>query len=255
MRVVPLLQLTDNYAYLVIDAATRAAAVIDCAEAAPVLAAVERERVELKAILPTHHHLDHVAGHTDLLAARPDLTVYGADDRIPDLTTTVRDGDRIRVGDLEARVLFIPAHTSGHVAYYFEREAAVFTGDTLFAGGCGRLFEGDAATMFASLAKLRALPDATRVYFGHEYTETNLRFALTLEPGNQALREKYDWVLQRKREHQPTTPTTIVSEKQTNPFFRSQSAELRETLRQRFPDLRMDDVSVFAKTRALKDVF
>lgn len=255
MRVVALLQLTDNYSYLVIDEATRAAAVIDCADAHSTLAAAEREQVELKAILATHHHFDHVAGNADLVAARPGLSVYGADDRIPGLTTTVRDGDRVGIGNLEVRVLFVPAHTSGHVAYHFEREAALFTGDTLFAGGCGRLFEGDAATMFASLAKLRVLPDETKVYFGHEYTETNLRFALTLEPDNQALRRKHDWVLQRRREHEPTTPTTIASEKETNPFFRPHSPELRETLRRRFPDLEMDDVSVFAQTRALKDVF
>jgi hydroxyacylglutathione hydrolase len=255
MKVIPLLQLADNYAYLVIDEQTREAAVVDCAEVDSVLAAAARELAELKAILPTHHHYDHVAGHADLLAAKPDLRVYGADARIPGLTTTVEDGDRIRVGTLDARVLFVPAHTSGHVAYYFEQEGALFTGDTLFAGGCGRLFEGDAAMMFVSLAKLRALPNETRVYFGHEYTETNLRFALTLEPGNDALRKKYKWAVECKQRQAPTTPTTIASEKETNPFFRWHSPELQESLRRRFPDLLIDEVSVFAKTRALKDVF
>jgi hydroxyacylglutathione hydrolase len=255
MKVVPLLQLTDNYAYLVIDEPSREAGVVDCAEADSVLAAAEREQVELKAILPTHHHYDHVAGNADLLAARPDLRVYGADTRIPGLTTMVEDGDRIRMGSLEARVLFVPAHTSGHVAYYFEQQGALFTGDTLFAGGCGRLFEGDAAMMFVSLSKLCALPDETRVYFGHEYTETNLRFALTLEPGNDTLRKKYEWAVECNRKHEPTTPTTVASEKETNPFFRWHSPELRESLRPKFPDLPMDDLSVFAKIRALKDVF
>jgi hydroxyacylglutathione hydrolase len=255
MKILPLLQLADNYAYLIIDEQTREAAIVDCAEAASVLAAAEREQVELKAILPTHHHYDHVAGHADLLAAKPNLRVYGVDARIPGLTTTVDDGDRIRVGSLEACVLFVPAHTSGHVAYYFEQDGALFSGDTLFAGGCGRLFEGDAATMFASLAKLRGLPNETKVYFGHEYTETNLRFALTLEPDNEALRKKYEWAVECNRKHEPTTPTTVASEKETNPFFRWHSPELRESLRRRFPDLPMDEVAVFTKTRALKDVF
>ncbi len=255
MRVIPIPQLMDNFAYLVVDEANRHAAIVDCAEAEPVLATVERERVRLTAILPTHHHYDHVGGNEDLLAAHPGLEVYGVDNRIPGLTRTVANGDRVRVGNLEARVIFIPAHTSGHIAYYFERDRAVFTGDTLFAAGCGRLFEGDAAMMIKSLSKLMALPDDTSVYFGHEYTEKNLRFALTLEPTNQALREKHAWAVAQNRNSQPTTPTTIGEEKATNPFFRWSSPELRRTLHQKFPALPMDDVSVFAKTRALKDAF
>ncbi len=255
MKVVAIPQLADNYAYLVIDEATRRAGIVDCAEAAPVLAAVERERVELCAILPTHHHYDHIGGNGELLAAHPRLAVYGVDERIAGLTQKVGDGDQVHLGSLRARVIFIPAHTSGHIAYYFERERTLFTGDTLFAGGCGRLFEGDAAMMIQSLSKLSALPDETRVYFGHEYTEKNLRFALTLEPENMALREKYAWARARAAKGEPTTPTTIGSEKATNPFLRWASPELRRTLHTRFPDLPMADVDVFAKIRALKDVF
>ena len=255
MNVIPVPQLTDNYAYLVVDESTRDAGIVDCAEAAPVLAAVEAAGVRLTAILPTHHHYDHVGGNTDLLAAHPDLTVYGFDERIPGLTQRVQDGDALRLGALAARVIFIPAHTTGHIAYHFPREQAVFTGDTLFAGGCGRLFEGDAAMMIASLSKLTGLPDETRVYFGHEYTEKNLRFALTLEPQNAALREKHAWAEQQTRDGGATTPTTIGAEKATNPFLRWASAELRATLRAQHPELPMDDVSVFAKTRELKDHF
>ena len=257
MHVTPIPQLSDNYAYLVVDEATREAAIVDCAEAAPVLQAVRDAGVRLTAILPTHHHYDHVGGNEDLLRHQR-LEVYGyagQAERIPGCTREVRDGDTIRVGALAARIIFIPAHTSGHVAYFFESEHAVFTGDTLFAGGCGRLFEGDAAMMLGSLAKLMRLPDDTRVYFGHEYTEKNLRFALTLEPHNAALREKHAWAVEQTRRQQPTTPTTIGSEKATNPFFRWSSPELRATLHARFPDLPLDDVSVFAKTRALKDAF
>lgn len=255
MKVIPIPQLMDNYAYLVIDLATGDAGVVDCAEAGPVLAAVARERVHLTAILPTHHHYDHVGGNEALLAARPELTVYGFDERIPGLTRRVRDGDRLRLGGQEARVIFIPAHTTGHIAYYFEQARSVFTGDTLFAGGCGRLFEGDAAMMIHSLSKLLALPDDTRVYFGHEYTEKNLRFALTLEPNNAELRQKHAWAVEQNRRNLPTTPTTLASEKNTNPFLRWRSPELRATLKERFPDLPMDDVAVFAKTRALKDEY
>ncbi len=257
MRVIPVAQLTDNYAYLVIDPSAHKAAVVDCAEAAPVLDAAQQAGVDLVAILPTHHHWDHIGGNEDLLKQKR-LTVYGyagQAQRIPGCTDEVSEGDTIAVGNLRARIVFIPAHTSGHVAYHFTQEHAVFTGDTLFAAGCGRLFEGDAAQMMASLSKLMALPDDTEVYFGHEYTEKNLRFALTLEPDNAALREKHAWALAQRRRNRPTVPTTIGSEKATNPFLRWRSPELRASLLRQFPDLPQDDVSVFAKTRALKDAF
>ena len=257
MRVVPIPQLADNYAYLVIDEVTNKAGIVDCAEAEPVLRAVREAHVELIAILPTHHHYDHVGGNEDLLTHGA-LEVYGYTGqgaRIPGCTREVHEGEVVRIGRLEVRIIFIPAHTSGHVAYHFEREHSVFTGDTLFAGGCGRLFEGDAAMMLRSLSKLLALPDETRVYFGHEYTEKNLRFALTLEPHNAALQRKHAWAVECNRKHEPTVPTTIGSEKATNPFFRWHSAELQASLHRQFPDLPLDDVSVFAKTRALKDAF
>ena len=259
MEIVPVPQLSDNYAYLLIDGETGEGAVVDCAEAAPVLAEARARSVRLGAVLATHHHFDHVGGNADLLAAAPGLRVYGsADDapRIPGITHRVRDGDTLEVGHVRGRVILIPAHTSGHVAYYFPTERAVFTGDTLFAGGCGRLFEGDAAQMMASLAKLAALPDDTRVYCGHEYTEKNLRFAATLEPGNRALQEKLAAVEKLRRAHRPTVPSTIAEEKATNPFLRTDSPELAASLRARRPDVPAGDrVALFAAVRQLKDRF
>jgi hydroxyacylglutathione hydrolase len=260
VRVVPVPQLQDNYAYLAIDPTTGSAGVVDVAEAAPVLDAARRERVEIVAILSTHHHFDRVGGNEDLIrgCAPRAVRVYGyAGDRerIPGITDGLEHGQSFELGRLRAEAIFIPAHTRGHLAYYFPEESVVFTGDTLFAGGCGRLFEGDAAQMKGSLERLAQLPDDTRVYCGHEYTQNNLRFAATLEPGNQALQRRRQEVDQLRQVGHPTVPTTIAIEKATNPFLRSQSRELRESLRTRFPDLGEDAVAVFAATRRLKDTF
>jgi hydroxyacylglutathione hydrolase len=259
MDVFPIPQLSDNYAYLLVDPSTRDAAVVDCAEAQPVLDEVARRGVNLRAVLATHHHFDHVGGNRDLLSALPDLRVYGsADDapKIPGITDRVHDRDTFAVGSLKGRIIFIPAHTSGHVAYWFPEERAVFTGDTLFAGGCGRLFEGDAAQMMSSLGKLADLPDDTRVYCGHEYTENNLRFALTLEPHNQALVDKMTAVQGLRRAGRPTVPSTMADEKATNPFLRTDSPELESSVRAKVPGLPPGDkVALFAAVRGLKDRF
>ena len=257
MDVFPIPQLSDNYAYLLVDPASGDAGVVDCAEAAPVLDEVARRGVTLRAVLATHHHFDHVGGNRDLLARLPGLRVFGsADDapKIPGITDRVNDGDAVQVGTVRGRVIFIPAHTSGHVAYWFADERAVFTGDTLFAGGCGRLFEGDAAQMMGSLGKLAGLPDDTRVYCGHEYTEKNLEFALTLEPGNPALQAKMASVRTLRRAGKPTVPSTIEDEKATNPFLRADSPELAASVRARVPGLPAGDrVALFAAVRGLKD--
>ena len=257
MRVVPVPVLQDNYSYLVIDEATRTAAVVDCAEVDPVLDAARAEGVTVTAVLSTHHHFDHVGGNVEL-ATRVPVRIWGnADDgdRIPGLTDGVREGDTVHVGHLTGRVLFIPAHTSGHIAYHFESERSVFTGDTLFAAGCGRLFEGQPAQMMASLGKLAALPGDTRVFCGHEYTVRNLEFALTLEPQNRAIQDKLAWAKSRRAQGQPTVPTTIDSERETNPFLRTGSPELRGSVNARCPESGDDDTLIFACTRRLKDEF
>jgi len=259
MQVIPVPQLADNYAYLVIDPESGEAGVVDCAEAGPVLAEVASRNVRLTTALATHHHYDHVGGHGDLMGAVPGLRIYGsaADaGRIPGITDRVRDGDRVRVGELEGQVILIPAHTSGHVAYYFPAEHVVFTGDTLFAGGCGRLFEGDAAQMMASLGRLTDLPDDTLVYCGHEYTQKNLEFALVLEPGNERLVEKKRRVDALRAAGLPTVPSSIAEEKATNPFLRMFSEELERSVRARVSGIPAGDpVALFAAVRALKDRF
>jgi hydroxyacylglutathione hydrolase len=258
MTIIPVPQLSDNYAYLVVDDGTKQCGVVDCSEAPKVLAEVERRGLKLIAVLPTHWHFDHVGGNEDLVRALPGLRVYGAiaeNGRIPAQTHPVSDGDMVEVGALKGRVIGIPAHTNGHIAYYFPELDAVFTGDTLFIAGCGRVFEGKAQTMVDSLRKLAALPDSTQVYCGHEYTQKNLQFALTLEPTNQVLKAKYDWTVKMRRDGKYTIPSTIGDEKQFNPFLRTDSVELRASLKKLDPSLTDDPVAIFAKARELKDRF
>jgi hydroxyacylglutathione hydrolase len=259
VEIVPLPLLADNYGYLVIGPDGRRAAIVDCSEAGPVLREVERRGLRLEAVLSTHHHYDHVGGNEEVARAVAGLRVLGsrADrTRVPAITEALADGETFEVAGLRGRALFIPAHTSGHLAYYFENGTpCVFSGDTLFAAGCGRLFEGSPEQMMRSLAKLMALSDATLVYCGHEYTEKNLRFAHELEPANPAIAAKLERVRRLRAEGKPTVPSTIAEEKRTNPFVRSGSPELQATLRARFPDLPADPVAVFAKIRELKDSF
>jgi len=260
LRVVPVPQLADNYAYLVIDDGHAVAGVVDVAEARPVLEAAARENVTVIAILSTHHHFDHVAGNDELIAnvgaGRMHVYGYVGDrSRIPGITDPLADGDSFDVGSLTGRALFIPAHTRGHLAYWFPSERVVFTGDTMFGGGCGRLFEGDAAQMKASLEKIAGLPDDTLVYCGHEYTEKNLEFAATLEPSNVALAQRCRDVGRTRAAGLPTVPSTIALEKATNPFLRTDSEELRRSVGRQVPGTNDDAVSVFAAVRALKDAF
>ncbi len=258
MAIITVPQLSDNYAYLVIDDSSQQCAVVDCAEPDSVIAAAKSHGVKIIAVLTTHWHGDHSGGNEDIAAKIPGIKIYGAraeGGRIPALTDPVADGDKFRIGALEARVIGIPAHTNGHVAYYFPALTAVFTGDTMFIGGCGRVFEGNAATMVASLKKLAALPENTQVYCGHEYTEKNLRFALSLEPGNNALNAKHEWSVKTRAAGKFTVPSTIGDEIKTNPFLRTDSAELRANLRKRDPNIGDDPIAIFARTRQLKDQF
>jgi hydroxyacylglutathione hydrolase len=243
--------LSDNYAYLVHDASKGLTAVVDPSEAPPVERALARRGWTLTHILNTHHHFDHTGGNIPLKEAfGAEIVGPGKDaGRFAGLDTGVDESSGWRFGDRAVRVMEIPAHTSSHIAFIVD--GAAFTGDTMFAMGCGRLFEGTPAMMWASLSKLMTLPDSTRVYCGHEYTQSNGRFALTLEPGNAALVARMKEVDSARAQGQPTIPSTIGLEKKTNPFLRPNSAEIRKTLGMETAS----DVDVFAETRRRKDNF
>lgn len=245
--------LRDNYAYLVRDADEGLCAVIDPSEAEPVQVALEARGWDLTHILNTHHHPDHTGGNARL-KQKFGASVIGPGkdrERIPVLDIGVDESAPFAFGSHRARVLEIPAHTRAHIAFVFDAADAVFTGDTLFAMGCGRLFEGTPEMMWRSLSKLMTLPDSMRVYCGHEYTLNNGRFAMTIEPGNDELRTRMRGVESRRAAGAPTIPSTIGLEKMTNPFLRPGSREIRRTLRMEDAS----DVDVFAEMRARKDVF
>lgn len=254
MRVVTIPCRSDNYSYLVGTATSSAVVAVDPCDAEPVLDALAAHGLTLVAILNTHHHGDHVGGNLGLLARYPGIRVYAHSSdrgRIPGQTHDVEEGSVVSEAGLTFRTLFIPGHTRGHVAYVSDGYA--FVGDTMFGAGCGRLFEGTAAQLNHSLnGKLALLPDDTQVYFAHEYTASNLRFALAMEPDNVAVKARAERTAELRSAGRFTTPTTIAVEKQTNPFLRI----FEPTLRQRLdvPATAEAD-EVFAQLRLAKDRF
>ncbi|MDR0577448.1 MAG: hydroxyacylglutathione hydrolase [Candidatus Accumulibacter sp.] len=245
--------LKDNYIWLLRKGA--AAAVVDPGDAAPVLDVLAREGLTLSAILITHHHQDHQGGVGGLLEHTPSVEVFGPErESITGVTAPLRGGERIRLASLglDARVIAVPGHTLGHLAYSVGQR--LFCGDTLFGGGCGRLFEGTPAAMAESLAKLAAFPDDTLIHCAHEYTEANLRFALAVEPGNRALRRRADEVAVTRAKAMPTVPSTLALEKATNPFLRCEEPEVVAAARAHGAGAD-DPVAVFAAIRAWKDSF
>lgn len=257
MKVIPVPCLSDNYAYLVICEASGVAGVVDPSEAAPVAACVKKEGVTLTAILNTHHHWDHIGGNKELIGQFSGLAVYGHNSdrgRIDGLTNGLETGDVFALGKLEVKALHNPGHTSGAVSFVIED--SVFTGDTMFAGGCGRLFEGTPANMYASLNEvIGGLPELTKVYFGHEYTENNLRFAQALEPGNAAVRERLEAVRKTRASGEYTTPSTLAEEWRTNPFMRCDSEEIKARVKQEEPGNDLSPEAVLRVVRQMKDSF
>ena len=245
--------LTDNYAYLIHDAETGQTAVIDVPDAAPIFAALEARQWQLSDILITHHHDDHIQG-VDTLRAQTGAMVLGATadvHRLPRLDLALDEHCSFSIGREFARVIDVPGHTVGHIAFHFPDSQLVFTADSLMAGGCGRLFEGTPRQMHASLAKLAALPPETLVCSGHEYTTSNLRFAATLEPDNPQLISRVAEVAAKRVQGRPTVPVPLSTELATNPYLRAHLPALKAAVG--LPDA--DDATVFAEIRARKDKF
>ncbi|MGA7935178.1 MAG: hydroxyacylglutathione hydrolase [Kovacikia sp.] len=257
MQIYRLAVLVNNYTFLLHDPEQNVAAVVDPAEADPVLSCLAKLGTQLVAIFNTHHHADHVGGNAQLLKQFPEAVVYaGTEDRgrIPGQQVFLRQGDRISFARRTAEVLFVPGHTRAHIAYYFAPNHAdemgdLFCGDTLFAGGCGRLFEGTPAQMIDSLSKLRTLPDDTRVWCAHEYTLKNLEFALTVDYRNADLQARLLEVKATRSRLEATIPSTMGIEKQTNPFLRWDTPALQSAMKADNP------VETFARLRGMKDQF
>lgn len=251
IRQIPVLN--DNYVYLVREPASGAVGVVDPAVVEPVMAEADRLGWAITHVINTHHHPDHTGGNLEI-KERTGCTIVGPGhdrDRIPGIDQEMWDGDTFTFGDAKAAVFFVPGHTRGHIAYWFEDSDALFCGDTLFSIGCGRVFEGTMEQMWDSLSRLRALPPQTRIYCAHEYTQSNIRFAVSVDPNNLALRTKESEVNAARAKGEPTVPSILCDELAANPFLRADKDDLQLALG--MPGA--DPVEVFAEVRGRKDAF
>lgn len=257
LEIIPLPALKNhyNYIWLLKNKTSRHVAIVDPGEAGPLLKLIDSEKLIPLAILITHHHWDHVDGIPDI-SAKYDIPVYTPKtESVAKSTHPVGEGDTVSLPelDLELSILDVPGHTSGAIAYY--SDGMVFSGDTLFAAGCGRMFEGTAPQMHASLSKFKPLPDETLLYCGHEYTVNNLEFAATVEPKNKAIQTRLDWAIQTRNEDQPTVPGTLAMEKETNPFLRCEQESVIQAVQNYSGKTLNEASSVFGELRRWKDNF
>lgn len=254
MTLLPLPAFDDNYIWMLHDG--HQALVVDPGDAQPVLQALQAQHLQLQAILVTHHHADHVGGVAELRAATG-ATVHGpAGEEMPEPLQRYSEGDALDLLGLRFEVLDVPGHTAGHIAWYCpdaDGAPVLFCGDTLFSGGCGRLFEGTPAQMLASLDKLAALPGSTRVCCAHEYTLSNLRFARAVEPGNMALRQYAQHCESLRARQQPTLPSTLAVERDINPFLRTRQPAVVQAVHPRAQA--HDEAGIFAALRLWKNDF
>ncbi|CAK5089511.1 unnamed protein product [Meloidogyne enterolobii] len=256
MRVIPIPANADNYQYLIIDSKTNKGAIVDPVDVNGFFNVIKKENADLFMALVTHHHWDHAAGTEELKSKKSDVKIYGGDaKRIKSIDYVVEDNEEIEFGNLKIRALKTPCHTSTHICYYITDEAenqkCVFTGDTLFIGGCGRFFEGTAEEMnYALNEKLGKLPDDTKVYCGHEYTIKNLEFALSVEPNNPNILSKLEWAKNLRKQNGFTVPSTIGEEKTFNPFMRVNNVGIQEKL-----GTLNDPIATMQKLRDLKNKF
>lgn len=255
VSIIPIAALKDNYIWCIIHREKHRCAIVDPGDAKPVLAYLKAQQLKLCAILITHHHWDHTNGIDEILQSFP-VPVYGpANDNIPQVNYPLQENMEIdlKALDLKLKILDIPGHTLGHIAYF--SPGMVFTGDTLFAAGCGRLFEGSAAQLYASLNKLKQLPPTTKVYCGHEYTLANLNFAKTVEPQNQMILRQIEITQLQRQKNQPSLPTSLQLEQAVNPFLRCDQKDVSAAVSQ-MANTRLDDpIAVFTVLRQLKDQF
>ena len=245
--------LSDNYGYIIRDDATGETASIDTPDPAAINAALEKEGWRLTHILNTHHHWDH-AGGNEALKDQWNCRIIGPRNeasKIPGIDVEVGEGDVVMLGESKAIVSDTPGHTNGHIVYHFADDSAAFVGDTIFALGCGRLFEGTPEQMWSSLSKIAAWPKETKLYCAHEYTQANAHFALTIDPDNQALKERAAEIDSAREKGQPTVPMTVAEELATSPFMRADTHDLKSALGMSSAD----PVEVFAEVRSRKDNF
>ena len=245
--------LNDNYSYLIKDDQTDTVAIIDPSEFGPCDKKINQNYKRLDFILNTHHHFDHIGGNADL-KKKYDSKILGFEKdkkRIPEIDILLKDDQEFKVGNLKFKTLFIPGHTLGHIAFYFEKEKVIFTGDTLFSLGCGRVFEGTYQQMFNSLNKIKNLPWDTKIYCGHEYTKKNLEFCLKFNPNNNYLKDKEKVIDVKTKVGKPTIPSTIKDEIQTNIFLRCDDLDVKDALNLN----NASDLEIFTKLRDLKDNF
>lgn len=246
--------LKDNYAYLLHDSSSGTTGIVDPSEPGPIIDILSKRRYKLMYILNTHHHYDHTGGNLELKATYGAKVIgpLGEKDRIPGIDIALRDGEKWMFGGHEMHVLETPGHTKGHVSFYFPESGVIFTGDTLFSLSCGKLFEGSAEQMWSSLSKIASLSDHVRIFCGHEYTVSNAKFALSIEPGNDALRSYAARASELRSKGLPTVPSTLAEEKSCNPFLRPFSAEIRKSLN--IPDT-ASEAEVLGRVRKAKDMF
>jgi hydroxyacylglutathione hydrolase len=245
--------LNDNYSYLIHDEISNTVAIVDPSEFIPCDTIISKNYKKLDFILNTHHHYDHVGGNEEL-KKKYNSKVLGFENdknRIPQIDTVLKDNQEFKIGTLNFTTIFIPGHTRGHVAFYFKKERVVFSGDTLFSLGCGRVFEGTYKQMFQSLNKLKNLPGETKVYCGHEYTFKNLEFCLKFNPNNDFLKKKKDDIKLCLKNKKPTIPSTIADEIKANIFFRVNDPDVKKAINLE----NSPDIEIFTKLRDLKDNF
>ena len=231
--------LQDNFSYLIVDEKTQIACVVDPSEAKPIINFLNSKKINLKYILNTHHHYDHVGGNSELKKKYNSCVIgfKGDKDRIPEIDILLEDNQTWKKDNFEAKIYHIPGHTSGHIAFHFFKEKKIFTGDTLFSLGCGRIFEGTYEQMYKSLNKLKSLPKETKIYCGHEYTLNNSKFCLEHDSENSSLLKKIEFIKKQRNNNLPTIPSTLQDEIDCNIF------------------LRANDLKTFSKLRDLKDNF